>query len=79
MVDTKDSYQRPYKMRSTGRDGLNTVVSIPPQVIERESRKRGITVQEFLESHSAVAQYDSFDGVFYSFEPNKKDGNNVGT
>ena len=68
MVEIKDSYKRRYKMRAVGENGLNIIVSIPRVVIEREAERRGLTVREFLEQFKAVAQYDSFDGVFYTFE-----------
>lgn len=79
MVEPKDTYQKPYKMRSQGRDGLNTVVSLPPAVIEREARKRKLTIQEFLERFVAIAQYDNFDGVFYTFKPANKGNNDART
>ena len=68
MVETRDSYKRRYKMRAVGQDGLNIVVSIPRVVIEREAEKRGLTVGEFLDQFKAVAQYNSFEGVLYTFE-----------
>ena len=77
MKEPKDTYQRPYKMRSLGREGLNTVVSIPRAVLEREARKREISLQEFLGKYVAIANYDNFDGVFYSFELSKN--NHEGT
>jgi hypothetical protein len=72
--DIKDTYKRRYKMRVQGQEGLNTVVSIPRAVLDREARRRSLTVSEFLKQYVAVAQYDSFDGVFYSFEPVKSEG-----
>ena len=68
MVEIRDSYKRRYKMRAVGQDGLNIVVSIPRVVIEREAERRGLTVGEFLEQFKAVAQYDNFEGVRYTFE-----------
>lgn len=68
MVEIKDSYKRRYKMRALGQNGLNIVVSIPRVVIEREAEKRGLTVGGFLGQFKAVAQYDNFDGIFYTFE-----------
>lgn len=64
----RDTYKRRYKMRAQGEGGLNTVVSIPRAVIEREAEKRGLSVPEFIKRHRAVAHYNSFEGVFYSFE-----------
>ena len=68
MAEIKDAYKRRYKMRAVGQDGLNIVVSIPRVVIEREAEKRGLTIGEFLEQFKAVAQYNSFEGVLYTFE-----------
>ncbi len=64
----KDTYKKRYKMRALGEDGLNIVVSIPRVVIEREAERRRLTVGEFLEQFKAVAQYDNFEGVLYTFE-----------
>ena len=74
MVEIRDSYKRRYKMRAVGQDGLNIVVSIPRVVIEREAERRGLTVGEFLEQFKAVAQFDSFDGVLYTFEEIMEEG-----
>ncbi len=68
MLETKDTYKKRYKMRAVGTDGLNIVVSIPRVVIEREAERRGLTVGDFLEQFKAVAQYNSFEGVLYTFE-----------
>lgn len=68
MAETRDSYKRRYKMRAVGQDGMNIVVSIPRVVIGREAEKRGLTVGEFLDQFKAVAQYNSFEGVLYTFE-----------
>ena len=68
MPRIKDSYKKRYKMRAIGQDGLNIVVSIPRVVIEREAERRGLTVGEFLDRFRAVAQYNSFEGVLYTFE-----------
>lgn len=73
MVEVRDSYKKRYRMRALGEGGLNIVVSIPRMVIEREAEKRGLTIQEFLEQFKAVAEFDSFDGVLYTFEEIKKE------
>lgn len=68
MTEFKDAYKRRYKMRALGENGLNIVVSIPRVVIEREAERQELTIEEFLEQFKAVAQYDNFDGVMYTFE-----------
>ena len=68
MAEIKDTYKRRYKMRTLGEDDLNIVVSIPRVVIEREAEKRELTIRGFLEQFRAVAQFDNFEGVVYTFE-----------
>ena len=68
MAMMRDAYKKRYKMRALGEDGLNIVVSIPRVVIEREAEKHGLTIPEFLEQFKAVAQYNNFEGVRYTFE-----------
>jgi len=63
------AYEKRYKMRTLGENGLNIVVSIPRIVIEKEARQRNLTISEFLEQYSAVAQYNSFEGIHYNFKP----------
>ena len=67
-VELKNTYKRRYKMRSQGQNGLNTVVSMPRAVLEREAAKKGLSVKKFIEHYRAVALYNSFDGIFYTFE-----------
>lgn len=71
----KDAYKRRYKMRAVGQGGLNIVVSLPRVVIERETEKHGLTIPEFLEQFRAVAQFDNFEGVLYTFEEIEGAGN----
>ncbi len=77
MVEIIDYYKRRYKLRAVGQEGLNIVVSIPRVVIEREAEMRGLTVGKFLEQFNAVAQYDNFEGVRYTFEEIKKEEETV--
>jgi len=69
MAEIKDAtYKRRYRMRAVGEGGLNIVVSIPRVVIEREAEKHELTITEFLHRFKAVAHYDNFDGIRYTFE-----------
>ncbi len=69
-------YQKLYKMRRVGEDGLNIVVSIPPEVVEKEARKRGLTIQQFVEQFRVMAEFNSFEGVHYNFQPIAQEVNN---
>lgn len=67
----EDTYQKVYKMRRVGDEGQNVVVSVPPEVIEREARRQGLTTKDFVEKFRVVAEFNGFEGVHYSFLPNE--------
>jgi len=70
MIDKLDAYTKTYKMRPVGDGGVE--VTIPLLVIEREARKNGLTVTEFVKRFRAIAHFDSFDGVYYTFTPKEE-------
>jgi len=62
------AYRKTYRLR-TAVPGRKTIeVTFPFEVIEKEARSKGLTVAEFLNRFQAVCEYDSFDGVLYTFE-----------
>ena len=61
-------YRKEYSLRAVGNKEANTAVSIPPAVIRREAEKRGLTVDEFREKFNAIAEFNSFEGVHYTFK-----------
>ena len=65
---TQNAYRRRYRLRAAvpGRNCLQ--VTFPYEVVEREARTRGLSVGEFIRQFQAVAHYDGFDGVYYTFE-----------
>jgi hypothetical protein len=70
-TDSLDAYRKTYKLRlAQGKqsDRKSIEVTIPYEVIEKEARKRGLTIEEFIKKFQAVAQYNSFEGVLYNFE-----------
>ena len=51
-----------------GEKDVHTVVStIPYEVIEREARSVGLSVNDFLEQYEAEFLFDSFDGLHIRF------------
>ena len=67
-IEIGASYKKRYRMNIVGQDGATTTVAIPPEVIDRKAEELGLSAEEFVKSHKAVAHYDNFDGVFYTFE-----------
>lgn len=68
-MEIPDALRQECKIRFNVRGRKSLIVRFPYEVVEREARKRNLSVDEFLERFQAVAQYDSFDGVHYIFEP----------
>lgn len=73
MEDTKeakslDTYRRPYRLRTSVPGSKSIEVTFPWEVVEREARKRGLTVKEFQERYQAIALFNGFEGVYYKFE-----------
>lgn len=62
--NTSDVYEKPYRMRVFKG---NVAVSVPPEVIRKEAKKYGLTVDKFIEQFRLVAQYNSFEGIHYQF------------
>lgn len=64
----EDSYQDSYRLQIavTGRKSIK--VTFPYKVVEREARKLGLSVTEFLKQYCAIARYNDFSGVVYTFE-----------
>jgi len=61
-------FKRQYKIRKTGDDGLNIIVSLPREVLLREAENHNISLDEFIKRFKAVAQIDNIKGVLYTFE-----------
>ena len=65
---TEKTYRKLYKMRLVGQNLSGIEVTMPRLVIEKEARKHGLTVKEFLEQFRAIAHFNSIEGVLYTFE-----------
>ncbi len=62
-----NGYRRTYRLR-IAQPGARTIeVTFPYDVVEKEARSRSLTIKEFIEQYEAVAVYNGFDGVHYSF------------
>jgi len=49
------------------------MVTFPYEVVEKEARSKGLTIDEFLARFQAAVEYDNFKGVLYTFEEIKKE------
>lgn len=59
---------RIYKLRTAGIMGRTVEVSLPKPVIAGAAKAAGMTIEEFIRTHRAVAYYgDNLNGVYYTF------------
>jgi len=64
----KDALRKQYQIRMPVEGRKSFIVTMPYEVVEREARRRGLKLEEFLEKYQVVAHYDNFEGVIYTFE-----------
>lgn len=67
-MNNEIGYRKEYKMRVLVQGAKHISVAIPYVVIERQAAMREITVEEFLAQFVAVAEFNSFEGVHYTFK-----------
>jgi len=67
IIELNDAYRKTYRLRRTGEDGQTVEASIPPEVIKKEARKRGLTREEFIEQFNVQWSYNAFEGMHLVF------------
>jgi len=66
-------YRKNYRLR-TAVPGRKTIeVTFPYEVVEKEARTKGLTIDEFIKKFQAVVEYNNFNGVIYTFERIKEE------
>jgi len=64
----KIGYRRTYRLRTAVPGRKSIEVTFPYEVVEKEARSRGLTIDEFLNQFQVAAEYDNFEGVIYRFQ-----------
>lgn len=65
----KDSYTKVYRMQATGATGKTIRTSVPSEVVEREARRRDMTVNDFVIGFRVCWLYNGFEGAWAKFVP----------
>ena len=65
----KDTYTKTYRMQATGAGGKTIRTSVPSEIIEKEARRLGITVKEFVSHYRVMWLYNGFEGAWAKFVP----------
>lgn len=61
-------YRKTYRLRNAVPGRKSIEVTFPYEVVEREARSKGLTIDEFLNCFQAIVEYDNFEGVIYRFQ-----------
>jgi len=69
----KIGYRKTYRLRTAVPGRKCIMVTFPYEVVEKEARSKGLTIDEFLARFQAAVEYDNFKGVLYTFEEIKKE------
>ena len=64
----EDAYQRSYRLRMAQPGAKSLEVTFPYEVVEREARRNGLSVDDFVKQFQVVAHFNSIAGVVYTFE-----------
>jgi hypothetical protein len=71
-LDDENVLIKRYKVRATGNQTASIETTIPREAFEREARRQGMTFKEALGKLTAVWRYNSFRGLYLSFEIRRK-------
>lgn len=61
----EDAYTKSYKMRMVGPGSLEA--TIPRAIVEREARRYGLPIEEFIKLYKVQDLFNDFGGAFVRF------------
>ena len=61
-------YKDYFKIRIPVKGRKYIIVGMPYRVIQREADKRQLSVNDFINKFVAIAEYDNFDFIKYTFK-----------
>ena len=67
VVFPDESITKRYSIRFAARGGRTVEACFPYEAVEREARRKRLSVEEFLRSHDAEFLYNNFGGVHVRF------------
>lgn len=71
LIDPSEALSERYAIRRAGK-GSTLESCLPRVVVEREARRKGMSVEDFLKSYEAEYLYNSFGGMHVRFVERKK-------
>lgn len=75
-VDKTNGLTKTYRIRPAGLSKYKLwEVTIPANVVEREARKRRLSIGEFVERYRVQWLFNDFEGMFLEFIPSDRKQN----
>lgn len=68
----KSTYRKTYRMQATGAGGKTIRTSVPCMVVEKEARRRDMTIEEFITHFKVEWLFNGFEGAWARFIREKK-------
>jgi len=69
IMDEHKSYIKVYRMQATGADGDTVRVSVPREVVEKEARRLGLSIKQFVSHYRIQWLFNGFEGAWARFVP----------
>ena len=69
----KDTYTKTYRMQATGAGGKTIRTSVPSEIVEKEARRLGLTVRQFITHYRVMWLYNGFEGAWAKFVSKEKE------
>ena len=66
-----DTYTKTYRMQVAG-FGETIRTSVPKEVVEKEAKRHGLSVREFVKKFRVSWLYNGFDGAWARFVPKEE-------
>lgn len=66
-VDLSEALSQRLTLRAVGPDNKYYEVAMPKEVVEREARRHGLSLDEFRKQFEVEALYNAFAGIHYRF------------
>jgi len=67
----QDTYTKTYRMQIAGL-GETIRTSVPKEVVEKEAKRHGLKVEEFVKKFRVSWLYNGFDGAWARFVPREE-------
>ena len=68
----EDTYIKTYRMQATGAGGKTIRTSVPSEVVEKEARRCGLSIKDFIRNFKVQWLYNGFEGAWAKFIPIEK-------